>query len=171
MKKTIIVLIAVIVLFVSCTSEQNNLYYYGFFSDKAVMIAYSAKNNTVYDISLPLDAIISWGIGKGIENIPNAIRSFCNYKDEAFMFGSSDAFNSVVEINKAVKEYPLAFGDQILLENLNKMCSADFSALAKVVTENKPEFVSLDTEKFTEYNNPEYAKLYITNWLKQVIGE
>ena len=134
MKKTPALLVLVLLLFVSCsTAKPESVFYYGFFSDRAVMVAYSASKNTVYDITLPLDSIIQWGFSHGIENVPNAIRTFSGYQDRAFMYGSPDTFNAICSINEVLEDSPSALKNSKLLANINTICNADFSALADII--------------------------------------
>lgn len=164
MKKFLLVL-ACLVLLVSCAQEKKeNLCYYGFFGDRAVMIAYNGKANKLYDIKLPLETIINWGIANGIENIPNALRSFANFKDNGFMMGNADTFDSIILINRAVKDDYDVIRSIAFQNNMNKLCSVSFSELASVIDEDTV-FVKIDSSDFNG------TQSFFAEWVRQIYGE
>lgn len=169
MKKVLLVLLAVLVLLVSCSDDQS-LFYYGYFSDKAVLVAYSVNKDTVYDITLPLDEIINWGIENGVENIPSAIKQFMGFPEQDFMLGSSDSLKGLYAINNVVKDDISVLRNDELLENISKLCTADFSLLAKSITKNTT-FAVMDASNFATGTDINQNREFYHNWVKQLLGE
>lgn len=159
-----VLIISLLFLTVSCEAQKDSLCYYGLFSDSAVMISYNAKHNTVYDITLPYDAIINWGVINGIENIPNAIRSFTGAKENGFIMGSKDTFESLCMINKASMQDLSSLSNNAILNNINQLGSADLTMLIS----------SIDGETvFEQINalNYEGSQEHFAAWVKQIYGE
>lgn len=159
-----VLIISLLVLTVSCQAQKDSLCYYGLFSDSAVMISYNAKHNIVYDITLPYDSIINWGVINGIENIPNAIRSFTGAKENGFIMGSRDTFESLCLINKASMQDLDSLSNNAILNSINQLGSADLSLLIS----------SVDKEtKFEKINtlNYEGSQEHFASWVKQIYGE
>lgn len=159
-----LLLLFVLFSFVSCSESKNNLCYFGLFSDTAVMIAYNAKNNTVYDIILPYNAIVSWGIQNGTENIPNAIRGFTGAKDSGFIMGNQDTFESLRLLNSAIKYDLECLENPVAVQNLNRLCMTDISMLLSSIN---PEtvFKKINAEKF------DGTREHFASWVKQIYGE
>lgn len=170
MKKAFWILILTLLILTSC-SVSKDLCYYGFFSDQAYMVLYSEAKNTVYDIRLPLDSIVSWGLGNSNENIPNAIRSYIGINEEGFMYGNARTIEALCEINAVVKADPECLNDVEILNNITRICNADLSSLAQLVASNAPSYVSIDASGFTDDMDLESGRRYFRNWIKQVVGE
>ena len=188
MKKRIIcVVLAVLMLFTFTSCEESgDVYYYGYFGDTALLLLYSSKNNSLYEINIPLEQIVLWGSANGIENMGVAMHSYVGLQENGFMRGNPQVLAALRDILNALSNTgnndslsrlqvlanrPELLANSRLLENLNRLCGTDFLPLAKALASKTVDVYVFDAGTFLDTQDIVYSQSYFTRWLSQVLGE
>lgn len=187
MKRVLIVLLTVVSLFSLCSCViTKNICYYAFFKDTAFMLVYSPAKNTLYEITIPPEAISQYGRSMNIASIPDAMRSFAGIEESGFMIGIPQTLDAIKEILNAMSaaENPTAedrlavvahrasdFSNEALLSRMNSLCGTDLSPLVNVLKLTEADVCVLDASNVVSITDPEFSQKYFKKFLSQVINK
>ncbi len=186
-KATVLLAIALIVLlsFSSCKAS-GDVCYYGYFGQEAVLLLYSSSKNTLYEVNVPTDCIALWGRANGIDGMSASMLSYVGLREDGFMKGNAQVFAAVQDILDALtpsKEHSpetrlevLVTRQELLknselIENMNRLCGTDFSALIHAIEGKSVEVRYFDIAPYLRNEDIYYSKDYFSRWLAHVLGE
>lgn len=188
MKKTLICIILALAMLFTLTScaEKKDVCYYGCFGNTAMLLIYSSRSNSLYEINIPVEQIILWGRANGIENMGSAMRSYVALREDGFMSGNAQVLTAVRDILTALSnektpdslarlrvltDRPELLSNSRLIDNMNRLCGTDFSALTQALKNNNIEVRCFDAGTFLDTDDIVYSQSYFRRWLGQVLGE
>ena len=185
-----LVLIALLVFSVmiltGCGSDSR-ICYYAYFEDCAYSFIYSAGNNCIYCIRLPLEQILLWGKASGMDSIPTAMKNYVGMKDKGFLIGTADSVPAIKDILDAlgsespeapssmkrvktlVAEAPV-LSKRPLSDKINQLCGQDVEGLLKLLSDRNPSCRCYDAQSIFNIEDLNFSQRYFSQWLEQVLG-
>ena len=186
-RTVLIVLLMLTVMLLSGCSSDSRVCYYAYFEDCAYSIIYSARNNSVYCIQLPLEQILLWGKASGMDSIPTAMKNYVGMKDKGFLIGTADSVPTIKDILDAlgsespetpssmkrvktlVAEAPV-LSKRPLLDKINQLCGQDVESLLKLLSDRNPSCRCYDAQSIFNTEDLNFSQRYFSQWLEQVLG-
>ena len=184
--KVIIVLICTLLLFSSCADDSMECYY-AYFEDTAFIFVYKHRDNTLYEIELPLETILLWGKSAGLSSIPVAMRNYVGLSEDGFLVGTKQALQTVRDMldvmgldsegetgnSKRIQtmiDNVSVLSKKPLLDNMNKLCGQDMTKAFNTLEEAFPKTLYYDARTLFTTEDLNFSQRYFTQWLGQVLG-
>lgn len=185
MKKVFGVLIlAVLLLFCSCSSASDGCWY-GFFGNEAYAFIYSSSKNTIYEVKLPLQSVISWGEQNNIGAVDQAVVKFCGIGADGILASSAlnrnafcDILNSMDKTGErtpysrlqAMVDNSVRLSQDPLASAMSRLLGSDIKPALRLIAENSPSACFLDATGYESEEDTVKVQKYVSTWLKQVIN-
>lgn len=182
MKKVLFTALIVLLLLSSCTLSKDCCYY-AYFGDSAFIIVYSGSKNSLYRIDIPVDILVVWAKNNGYTNMKDAMLDYVQLRADGFIVGNKESHQALNEIINAlagrtlttsqekmelISEKKNVIGNSQFVENINTLCSANLSELAKIIRTKDPLITCFNAGEFL-VNDSGFSQKYFTQWLGQIL--